>query len=147
MLGDFLYQLSPRDQQSQGIVPIQRFASVADTAVTSSLNIFSVPFDQLFFPTAWRALSIPSGGESLVAIGWQAQKTGSSNEFFRFDDFYASPVFSGPFARTGIQTGIMFVPPGWDVLVAFQKSAGVASASYTAQLYGYLVPRGNIGLP
>jgi hypothetical protein len=80
-------------------------------------------------------------------VSLQGQKTGSLNEFVGFWTYIfrlASP--GNAQAAIDRSEGLFFVPPGWDILATASFDA-VASNTVTVALYGFQIPRGNIGLP
>jgi hypothetical protein len=128
-------------------VPRQAFGLNAAAAATVQISpLLAVPADRNFVPMAWGVTIIPGAAQSLLWWYLQAQVTGSSNQFFRFDSVN-SPALNVVQQYGRRQDGMLFIPPGWDVIFVAGFDAGVAVNTVTATLYGYSIPRGNLALP
>ncbi len=151
MLGDFLYALSPRDMQSQGIVPIQRQGGTNGTSVTLSATLFDVPEDTLFIPLAVAYGPTPGASQFVITANMRAYKPNPTPQQFIEWGHTGAPFTAGQAAARqdlGWSSSNLFIPPGFriDVVARFTNPATNLNEIFCT-LYGVLVPRGNVGLP
>lgn len=147
MIGDFLFQLSPRDQASQGLVFVHRRVDTIANAAVVTAEIFSVPPDQCFRLLAASCISVPDGARlpwySRVYIYDAADATRTVTIL---DEQYSSPV-AGQYRTASHASSDLIIPPNWNIAAqTVFDGAGLLNQTQ-GLLLGFLMPRGNLSLP
>lgn len=143
---DFLYRLTPRDEQ---VTPLELYFeryAYADTAALVGDAIFTTPNNRLLILT----------GVTIAMIAGAAQ-----NPLYSILDYTAADG-SGPNIELAVRTwtattgtnvclhersnGPLIIPPSSRLTLTGAFSAGVASNSVVATLQGYYIPRGNFAV-
>lgn len=136
---EWLWQLLPGDSGTQQLGVIWRQGVSSQTAATVGLTIYTVPPDKCLILTN-AALRFTSGAAQIVARRrLMADPPDGTTRYDILDDEVNSTVAS---AVTNVWTGEVVIPGGWKVRVEGDYDAGVNANSASAEIHGYLIPRG-----
>lgn len=152
MIGDFLYQLSARDQASLG-VDVYRAKGGASSAATTQTVDFVVPNDRVLILQALSVQLTPGAAQVAYSVSvYEGQNQGGSLSqpyFFlhnsiepRMDSIAGFPAATA--WRKTIEFDYLIVPANKIVQVVGRFDAAVAANSLDCWLLGYTIPRGNI---
>lgn len=142
MIGDFLYELTPRDLQ---VTPLELDfqEQVLNQAAATIQPSFVVPQGRVLILRSALAEALGGGGQTVSVIQIHFLRQNSTQAFKIISDLI---VAGAPASAELAWSGLVLIPPGASVVALCQYSAGVAVN--TARLYttGILIPRGNLAI-
>jgi hypothetical protein len=148
MFGDFLYQLAPRDEVGNAIVPTWRQIDQTLNNISIDGQILLVPNDLIFVISAFDVYALADVGTTPRVTRLYMVDLSTNRPVDIWADYWGVPVAGTNFASSSRSTlGMVFVPPGWSVQVQAQFAGAFANNRLFAHLLGYFLPKGNISIP
>lgn len=147
MIGEFLYQLNPRDQVSEALGLVYRFGEIIQNAVTITAGVDVVPPDRFWVPLAMSVTAVPTAAVSVDSTRVFIQGNLYPAGMDLVADFW-QPIAASAF-RTSSRSGMgdTVIPPMWSVFAQANFSgAGAANTLRWGLIFANL-PRGNVSIP
>lgn len=155
MFGDFLYQLSLKDQHSLGIELYK--SSVTRTGVATSyiVNAVQVPQDRVLVLQAIVVIATPNVGVTTsvncaVRTGrFTSATTVPDNPYYIAASMLGADLNAAGYSgvvQYGIEFDNMLIPSGAGLMSSAGFNAVDAANAAQMDVYGYTIPRGNIAL-
>jgi hypothetical protein len=138
MLGDFLYELTPKDLQSIGMQLFTENStdSVAAAAVSEDI---AVPDERILVVQRIFADADGGGGQTVVQLEIsRLTLTDALNSIVR--------VISGAVTAVAAHDGPLYLAPGEIIRATGSFSAGVAANQVRLFVHGYTIPRGVVNV-
>lgn len=151
IFADFLYKLTPRDEQ---VTPLEMItfssgstASAGRTVYTAAATNYTVPSGRILILTSFAVNAYNNAGVVDQLNGYVDVNGGAAyycNFFARqLASAAAGSVYGGAASLEGSR---LYVPPGREISASAGFSISNASNSVSFTLSGILIPRGNIAL-
>jgi len=141
MIGDYLYRLTPRDEQTTPIDLIAQLTTVSVASAGPLLGRWQVPRSQVLDLTFLAGYAVAGAAQTV------------SNIFLTIQDPNGQQVWNlgrvNPVALDGIVAvypNRLIVPSGFFIQVSATFNAGVAINQLNSHIGGVLLPRGNTSL-
>lgn len=148
MIGEYLYNLTPRDSQQARI----EFGGPNPLAKSGPVALFAfainVPFDRVFIPRAFWVVGVPGGSQTGVYWDWEVQTVGSGATRARVRE--TLPNAAGvAFERSYVFNTDLVIGPLLDLQLIVSVAFNAATASNSAQVgcVGFTLPAGSLGGP
>jgi len=138
LIGDFLYQLSPRDEQSTGIQLFAERNQVSAAVVSQSLSI-TIPAEKILVVTAIWVDASGGGGQTVSSLQISRQSTNVPDVVVKS----AQPATA--FGGIGFE-GTLYLAPNEQVQASASYNAGVAANNLRLFVHGYTIPRGVVNV-
>jgi hypothetical protein len=141
MLGDYLIQFTPRDLASPGIDLVHAKAEVTgNPGLSTAVYAYTVPDGKLLWLQNACAKAIPSAGLTAKRLEIAAFLHGTEYIFLSgltFAGVSEQPSLWGPGAA-------ILLEPGAQIRALCAWDVGNAANTLQINLFGYLIPRGNV---
>jgi hypothetical protein len=140
MLGEYLHQLTAKEEQITHLGWFVRNGIIAATGVTVKYAKVQVP--RGFYLLMKNLLGIwePNAGEAITDQGFELLNPENQSTAY---ELYRNPI--APFARSvDRQYSDLLIPPEWIVAAWGTFAPGVAANTVRSRVHGILIPQGNI---
>lgn len=137
---EYLYQLSPRDQQVTWLDPVVRRVTTTGTAISLSA-LFTVPNDRAMILQSVVGLATPTAGETTAETRLFVRSVDTAIEVRLKGDASGGPALTNEWIDW---QGSILLPPSHVVGAGAVFSAAVASKTVQLELCGILIPVANI---
>jgi hypothetical protein len=146
MLGEFLWQLTPKGLSADRLVLVTGNGAATGTAGPFA-DMLTVPVDEVFIPMAWEVAALPVVGTTrLLWLSVYAVPTDLSTDRIivwdteQIQDDSATST-SQRFARSNSN---LVIPPGYIVRCVANFDLANAGNFVTGRIYGFRLPKGNL---
>lgn len=139
MIGDFLYQLTPKDEQSIGMQIFAEKLTVTAVVASQSLSIPVPGKERLLIVTNVFADASGAGGQTVSSLQISRNATNVPDVVVKS----SQPVTA--FAALGFE-GFMILGPEEEMQASASYSAAIAANSLRLFVHGYTIPRGVINI-
>lgn len=144
MIGDFVYALTPRDEQiTQFEYVHEQVTQAGNAAQTFDYSVYTVPNDRLLVMTRCMISGLGAGANLLQGVVGFVRHLNSDHWFTgahltgSIATFYTHHEMKGPH---------VLLEPGAEIRARVTWSAGNAANVAVTNVFGYLIPRGNIAV-
>jgi len=145
MIGDFLYRLTPRDEQVTPIMLVAQRQANRSVAAANLVDVYSFPgfSNYLLKLTSFEAQGIGGGAQTISRIIWRAQRGAQVDTVLRLLDVV-------PVANTVRDVFYLPQPRYFDLRVVtaieceIQYSSAALANAITTGVYGEMIPVGNV---
>lgn len=151
MIGEFLYQLSPRDGQQLAILPVTANGA-ASGGTGPEFVVYTVPPEFVLIPAAWYIVGLPVVGVTrcLFRTIYARPIGATSGERSIFID--VTDVANDSATKTSYRSatsiaGDLIIPPNYEIRINAGFDVANAGNNSSGNFYGYLLPRGNFSIP
>lgn len=139
MIGQELFQITPRDAVSQLLQYVHAFNSATQNNASVFVDVFTVPNDKYFWTFSWASRASTAGAVNVRAVGgllvahndFSEAWWNSVNAVTLLNWWACSPTH-------------ILLEPGSIVRCVAEYSAAAASNSVYGSVIGILIPKGNI---
>lgn len=143
MFWDFLYQLQPRDQALPQLLYVLNAGADSGLKTPCTVVHLVVPDDQVFILATSGVAATPAAATNLQRITVIGLAPDGSRSVTLLGRDFTTP---GPSITTTFDYNADFaiVPSGWSVRSNAAYSAITGNNQLSAQITGFLIPRGNL---
>lgn len=143
MLGDFLYQLRPIDQQVTPLEFIHFFDQKAVAGTTITTDGYKIPDDKILQLRTCVVRGVPTAAITVINLWAQVDH---HNQIFIFSGRRQTQSGVGTQIFHEMQSGGLIIEPGGLVRGAVEFDGSNVGNVVSLYLMGYLIPRGNIAV-
>lgn len=143
MIGDFLYRLTPRDEQVTPLDVLFETRNATAVAVSVSANIEQSALARFLALKTLVVFAEPGAGASIerLQVILQDRILG-----FTVSELAHQRIAPGVALEINLSYNDLLIPPGYNILATASFNVAAAGNSVNLSIGGILIPRGNLSL-